>query len=182
MTNSLIKLIDYALLPAAVLLLGKLLGVYLTIFIFDIDFGFATNASVFFSFTPVVASEYVQLVSSYSDLFMFVLVGAGFTYVLTTALFMHDSHIEVATINVLAKYNLLGLIKSSYQLYHSGIIWLAFTWIANFVVLVNVMLGKTYSWILIVTTLFALALSVALFRDLFRELALQKTRLLKGEL
>ena len=170
------------MLPAIILIMGKVLGVYLIIFIFGIDFGFASSSDVIFSLTPVVAGEYLQLVSSYSDLIMFILVASGFTYVLSSALYFHDSHIKVSTINMLAKYNLLFLIRSSYQLYHSGIIWLAFTWICDLVVLINVSLGKTYSWILFVTTIFTLALTVILFRDLFKELELQKSKILKGEM
>jgi hypothetical protein len=182
MSNSLVKLVDYALLPAIILLLGKIAGVYLTVIIFDINIGFIQQPSSLLSLTPVVSNEFVQLVSSYSDLFMFVLIGVGFSYVLASALYFHDTHIKTSTINVLAKYNLLSLIKSSYHLYHAGIIWLAFTWIADLVVLVDVLLNKTYAWIFIITTLFTLSLSVILFRDLFRELDLQKRKYLRGEI
>lgn len=180
MSNSLIKLLDYSLLPAAIMLLGKVVGVFITALLFNIQVGLQSYPQLLFSAIPVVDYSQLQQLSTYSDLFMYVLVASGFTIVLVGALFMHDSHIEVQTINLLAKYDLLFLIRSSFELYHSGVIWFAFTWLANIVILINVLAGKTLVMILIITVGFTIGLSILLFRDLFAELELTRKKLLEG--
>ncbi|MFQ5493396.1 MAG: hypothetical protein ACE5DX_04525 [Candidatus Dojkabacteria bacterium] len=181
MSNSLIKLIDYSLLPAALLLLGKIAGIYLVAAVFGITIGVQHFPEAIFSLHPVVPFEDLQTLSSYSDLIMFAIIAAGFSFVLVNAVFFHDSHIKVSTVNSLAKYNLLFLISSSFQLYHSGVIWFMFTWLANVAVLINMLAGKTYSWVVVLTTLFAIGLSVILFRDLSAELRLTRDKLLNAK-
>lgn len=178
MSSSLIKLIEYSLLPAVLMIIGKIAGVYITAFLFNIDLGVMTSTEAYIGLQPAVPAEFVTLVSSYSDLIMFMFVGIGFSFNLISAVYFHDTHIETKTINALAKFNLLFLINSSFQLYHSGIIWFVFTWMADLIIFLNAVAGKTYAWIFIVATLFSLALTVALFRDLSQELDLTRQKLL----
>ncbi|MCA9383040.1 hypothetical protein KC909_01620 [Candidatus Dojkabacteria bacterium] len=180
MSNSLVKLIDNSLLPAILIIFGKFLGIYLANFIFGAEIGITSNSTGVFSFQTVTTQEDLVLVSTFSDLFMFSLVALGFIINLVNAVFFHNSHINVNLVAKLAHLNLLSIVKSSYELYHSGVTWFIFTWVASFLVLFNVALGKTTGWTGIVVVLFSIALSVALFRDLLKEIELSKKKLMQN--
>lgn len=182
MANSLIKLIEYSLVPAVLMILGKLFGVYITAALFSVDVVIKTGTGNFFDFSPVVGVADLQLVASYSDLIMFIFVAIGFSINLVMAVYTHDTHINTKTINLLAKFNLLSLISSSFQLYHSGIIWFLFTWLSIIVILINILIGNTQIWVLIISGFFATGLSVVLFKDLIKEVELTKQKLLKGQI
>ncbi|MBW7953446.1 MAG: hypothetical protein QY330_01255 [Candidatus Dojkabacteria bacterium] len=179
MTPTLVKLIDYSLLPFALLVFGKVVGLYLTASVFGIELGLISVPEALLTFRTVADQADLQVLSSYSDLFMFVLVATGFSYVLIAALKFHDTHIDIKTVNILARYNLLMLIKTSYELYHSAAVWVIFIWIATLVVFINFLAGTTYGFILIGCFLFSLLTSVAMLRDLFLEIELSRKRLLE---
>ncbi len=165
MSNSLIKLIELSLLPAAVLILGKFVGIHLTASLFGLELGFRQSDSVFASLQPVTSLSAVAILSSYSDLFMFVFVSIGFLVTLVFALYFHDTHFNADTFAKLVKVNLVSLLRSSYQIYHAGVVWLIFTWLSNFVVLFNVVAGSTEPWILAITVVLSLLLTTMLSRD-----------------
>lgn len=175
MSNSLIKLIELSLLPAAVLILGKFLGIYLTASLFGLELGFRQTDSVFTSLQPVTSVAGVATLSTYSDLFMFVFVSVGFLITLVFALYFHDTHFEANTFAKLVKINLVSLLRSSYQVYHAGVVWLIFTWLCNLVILFNVIAGSTEGWILAVTVVSSLILTAMLYRDFEKEIELAKT-------
>lgn len=179
MSNSLVKIIDSSLLPAVLLVFAKFFGVYFAAKLFGVDLGIAEDSNLF-NLTPLVPHEQLQLISSYSDLIMFILIASGFLVVLIRAVYLHDSHINIKTIRQLTDLNLLDLIRSSYELYHNAVTWFLFNWIAVALILINYLLGKTYAWIFYAAFLFTIALTLALFRDILKELELTKKRLLKN--
>jgi len=176
MTNSLVKLIDNSLKPAILLIFGKFIGVIFISSLFSTELGIANVGNSLLSFSPVVLQEDLITVSSYSDLFMYAFVSIGFTIETIRAVYFHDSHVNVVAVTKLAKMNLLSMIKSSYEVYHSGVTWFIFTWIANLVTILNVLLGRTYIWIGVVTTIYSMILSVALYRDIIEEISLTQNK------
>jgi hypothetical protein len=174
MSNSLIKLIELSLLPAAILILGKFVGIYLTASLFGLELGFRQTDSVFTSLQPVTSVSAVATLSSYSDLFMFVFVSIGFLVTLVFALYFHDTHFDAGTFAKLVKVNLVSLLRSSYQIYHASVVWLIFTWLSNLVVLFNVVAGSTESWILAVTIVSSLVMTTMLYRDFEKEVELAR--------
>lgn len=174
MKRSLLKLIEYSILPAIILVLAKLGGIYLAAALFNVtvDLTASTNALMFFQ--SAVDSQQLIVVSSYSDLFMFLGVALGMTVILVQALYLHDSHISPKMVNELAKKDLLSLIRSSFELYHSGVIWLAFLWMATILILINALRGMTDIWALLVSTVFSISYSIIFLKDLFTEIELNK--------
>ncbi|KXK26422.1 MAG: hypothetical protein TR69_WS6001000425 [candidate division WS6 bacterium OLB20] len=169
MTSSLIKLIDYALLPLVLIILGKVLGVYVVSALFGVELGVSQGGS-YLPFQPAVPAQDLQTVSSYSDLFMFAVIATGFSFILVSALKLHDTHIDVKTVTMLAKFNLLSLMKTTYELYHAGAIWIIFVWLATAVILLNALTGATYWWVFVFALVFSLSTTIALLRDLFAEI------------
>ena len=155
MSISFIKLIDYSLFPAIILVLGKLIGVFFIAALFSIKIEIINFSSAVFAFETVVASADLPIVSSYSDLLTFIFMAFGFAIIIIKAVYFHDSHISFTTLNKLLKYNLLSILKSSFELYHSGTVWLIFLWLANLLILLNVIMQRTYLWILMITVIFS---------------------------
>ncbi len=174
MKRSLLKLIEISILPAIVLMLAKFGGIYFAAALFNIDVSLDVQSGSLVFFKTLVNARDLILISSYSDLFMFLCVAIGMSIILVQALYLHESHISSITISRLAKYNLLNLIRSTYELYHGGIIWLAFLYVANIVILTNAMRGLTQPWTLIVASVFSLSYSIIFFKDLYSEIELSK--------
>jgi hypothetical protein len=177
MSNSLVKLIDSSLLPVLAIVIGKLLGIYIVSSFFYIDVNFKVATDSLLSLTPVVSKTDLVVVSTYSDLIMYLFIGVGFSITLLRSVYLHETHISVNTIIQLARYNLMTLVKTSYDLYHSAFTWLIYTWVANLLILINTLLFKTEVWLLTVTTIFSIALTIILFRDLFKEIELSKRKI-----
>lgn len=167
MSSSISKLIEYSIFPAIALVLGKLIGVHLSASLFGITI--QEYAVSLFGNTPVVESQDLIVLTSYSDLFMYVFVASIFTFVLIRSIFLHDSHVKPVLASVLAKNNLVFLIQNSYNIYHSAFISLVFTLIANFLILFNVISGQSFAWVFLLTFGYTLLLAFGLVFDAYQE-------------
>lgn len=170
MSKSLLKLLDNSIFPACIMVLGKLLGALLTIWIFNIPFTIRDYFNNFYSLRFVVNEENLTAVSSYSDLIMYIIVAIFFSFTIVRAVYLHSSHVKPTLITRLANSNLLKLIQSSYEIYHSATVWLIFMWLSNVLVLVNVFAGNTFLWIGIVITLTSIVLTAILLSDVYKEI------------
>jgi hypothetical protein len=99
---------------------------------------------------------------------------SGMTILIFQALVLHKSHISSEVIFKLAKNNLLSLIKSSYYIYHSGVVWLIFMWLASLLIGINALKGATYIWVLLLALVFSISYSIIFVKDLFSEIKLIK--------
>ena len=172
MIRSLLRLIEYSILPAVVIILAKFGGIYFAAALFNIQIDLTASATSWLTFQNLVAAKDIVVVSSYSDLFMYLGVAIGMSVILVQALYLHDSHISPNMVNRLAKNNLLSLIRSSFDLYHSGVVWLIFLWLANILILVNTIRSLTDLWTLFICTIFTISYSIIFVKDLFAEIEL----------
>jgi len=172
MKKTLLSLIKYSLLPALLLFLGKLVGILFVAGIFKIGVEFSLNDYNIFLFKASVTGDQLLTLSSYSDIFMFLTIVLGMSIILFRALMFHDTHISSKNVFRLAKYNLLDLIGTSFELYHSGVIWIAFTWVSTVIIFLNCTRGITYVWVLFVAVVFSIFFSIIFARDLISEINL----------
>lgn len=177
MSKSLIRLIDSSLLPAAIIILGKVVGLYLIAKAFDIPWTVENTPDALFSIRPTFDESNILIVSSYSDLLMFLLVLIGLSFSLFRAIFFHASHIDPKLVAKLATNNLLSLIKDSFGIYFEGSMWLVFSWIATFTIFINILLNKTFMWIGFLTLIVTLGFTVALLKDVVKEIELSRKRI-----
>ena len=169
MSKSLLKLLDYSIFPASIMVLGKLAGVLFSIWFLNIPFTIRDYFSNFYSLRFVVREEDLQAVTSYSDLVMYSIVAIFFSSMIIRAVFFHQTHISPSMIMRLANKNLLKVVQNSYEIYHSATIWLLFLWISNIIILINVLAGNSFSWVGLLVTFSTLFLSVLLIQDVYRE-------------
>lgn len=177
MSKSLIKLIDYSLLPAALMVVSKFLGMVIVVNLFSIDWGIESIRSSLFSIRPVFFEDDLMIVSTYSDLFMYLVIAIGFSLVLAQSLFLQNTRVSPQMLVKLANYNLLGLVKTAFEIYHKSAIWAIFLWVATGVLAFNVVIGKTAPWLSFVALVFTVSLTVALLRDVAHEIEQSRSEL-----
>lgn len=171
MSKSLIKLIDTALIPAAVMICGKVVGLCFANTVFKLNWGIVTNPSNFFSVNIEYATLAEQITAtSYSNLIMFLFVFIGFMFILIRALYFNSSHISPSLVAKLATNNLLNLITDSFEIYRKASIWLVMLWIALFALLINVIIGKAYPWTGVLCIMCTFITTTILLKDVSKEI------------
>ncbi|MBL8014656.1 MAG: hypothetical protein JNK26_00500 [Candidatus Doudnabacteria bacterium] len=177
MHNSLVKLVDIALIPAAIMVVGKALGLIFTAALFSIPWTVTQITEAFFNIRPVVSSTDILVISTYSDAFMLLCVSIGFSFVLVQATKFHDTHISPRLLVKLSNNNLMGLVKSSFDVYHTASIWLIFSWLALLSVGINIAAGKTEIWLGVIGLAVNSVLTAVLLQDVYSEIDLTRKNL-----
>lgn len=180
MSKSLVKMIDDSLIPAAIMICGKVVGLWLTNVIFGLEWSIYSDPNDFFSVKIVYATVAEQMTAtSYSNLIMYLFVFIGFLFVLSRALFFHSSHITPRVISKLATNNLLNLVSDSFEIYHKASVWMIILWIALLAVIINSLLGRSYGWTAILCLLTSILSTILLLRDVSREIDIAKKNIHK---
>ncbi len=170
MHKSLVKLVDISLLPASIMVLSKIAGLALTSFAFNLPIGLTQIPSVIFTVRPVVLPEDLQTLSTYSDIMMYVFLAISFSLVLVQAAHFHDTHINPSLLIKLSNRNLLGLVKSSFDIYHTATIWIIFLWLGFLAITINVLLDKTLAWVGIAALISNIVFTSILLQDVYHEI------------
>lgn len=177
MQNSLVKLIDIALVPAGLMVIGKIAGLFLSVVAFNVPWTIKQISDTFFSIRPAVSAEDILTVGTYSDIFMYIALGIGFSFILLQATRFHESHIQPRTLIRLSNSNLLGLVKSSFDIYHVASIWLIFLWMSLIVVLIDIVMSKTEIWVGLVCLIGNVIFTTVLLQDVYNEIDLSRKNL-----
>lgn len=170
MSKSLVKFLDNSLFPASIVILGKIIGILISSKIFNIQWSLKDYANSVFAVSSVVSQHDMIILTSYSDLIMFGIVAGFLAFEVVRALYFHDSHVKPSMVLKLGNLNLLGLIKSSYEIYHSLSAWWLFTALANVLVWVDVLEGNTYLLIGLFCTVVTIVLSALILQDAYAEI------------
>lgn len=174
--KSLIKLIDEAIIPAVALIVGKITGLALAVYILDLRATIITGGVA--KFLPSVHFESVAdyiLAENYSNLAMFVVATLGTIFVLLRAHFFHESHIHPRLQAKLARLNLETLIAPSYHLYHQALIWLTFLWLTVIFLVISTILDITYPVISAIAFIVAANFSWIFAMDVQKEIELSRS-------
>jgi hypothetical protein len=179
MNHALVKLVDAALFPAALLVVSKLIGLAITISVFKLPWSLVQVADGlgFASITPAVNLRDLHIISTYSDLTMLVIMSLGFSFVLLQATVLHQTQIKPSLLIKLSNANLLRLVKSSYDIYQTASIWLLFIWIGTATIGINVFLGKTEGWVIILAFVTSSIFSTILLQDVYKEISISRKTL-----
>ncbi len=170
MSRSLIKIVDSSLLPAALMILSKFLGLIIVAKLTNLPWSIKEYSSNLFSIGNALDIEQVRVLTSYSDMIMFITVALGLSMVIIRAIYLHNTHVKPTLVTRLADKNLLSLITTSYEVYHFAFAWLTFTVLANIIILINAIQGTSYIWVAVIATIFTSGLVVILLQDIYREM------------
>jgi len=176
--KSLVKLIDEAIVPAVLLILVKGIGLFATVFFFNLSFTLEYRSifGLLPSFRFATLQAYITA-ENYSNLAMFAAVAAGTIIVILKAHFLHESHIHPKLHARLIALNLERLVQSSYHLYHQAAIWLIFLWLSVGFLTLSSITKITYPQITLAAFLIAANLSWVFALDLEKEIELSKGEL-----
>lgn len=178
MAKSLVKLIDEAIIPAGILIVGKMLGLALAVSFFELTF--TVKFGEIFLILPTInfqnPADYI-LAENYSNLAMFAIACLGTGFVLVRAHYFHESHIHPNLHAKLASLNLESLIASSYHLYHQAAIWLIFLWLTVGFLILSSILKITYAQISIIALVIAANFSWMFAVDVEKEIEISRQKL-----
>jgi hypothetical protein len=179
MNHALVKLVDAALLPAALMVVSKLIGLAVTISVFKLPWSLVQVADGlgFSSITPAVNLKDLGTISTYSDLIMLVIMSLCFSVVLLQVTVLHQKQIKPSLLVRLSNANLMGLVKSSYDIYQTASIWLLFLWITTITIGFNSFLGKTEVWVGVVAFAAASIFTTLLLQDVYKEIKISRKTL-----
>jgi len=175
-SKSLIKILDYSLFPASILVISKAIGVLIFSSVLDQTFSIREYFSNIVNNSNTLPSNIVEQVSSYSDLLMFASIATFFTIVILRSIFLHDTHVKPTLVANLAQKNLISLIKSSYEIYHMGAVAILFTWISVLSIWLNILNDLTYLWVGLSVTIAAIILTTLLIQDVYKEIENIRTK------
>lgn len=151
------ELVDMAILPAALLICAKAVGMALINNFLGLDWSIQTIANAVFSVRAVYESSAdAVLVTSYTNLLMFICVVAGTMLVTSKTLLFHHRKASPHFVLKLAKYDLLHLLKSSFNLYKEAFVWGVFMILTTVYIVISFLYEQTYGWVAGVSVLFCM--------------------------
>lgn len=171
--KSLIKLIDEAIVPAALLIVVKMLTVLVVAYLMHYEFT-VSSFQIFHLLPSVSFKNSIDFIAAenYSNLAMFLTASAGTLMVLIKAHFFHSSHIEPKLQAKLIRFNLDSLISPSYHVYHQAVIWLVFLWLTVALQVTSAAISGANSQIAIIAAIVAANFSWILVVDVEREISI----------
>lgn len=170
-----IKLIDEAIIPALLLIVSKIVGLFLVNYFLNL--AFEINYRGFLNFLPSISYLSTQnyiLAENYSNLAMLASCAAGTLYIIAKAHFLHDSHIAPKLQQKLATLNLEKLISTNLRLYHQAAIWLLFLWLITGFLTISTIFGVTYWQITALSAFIAVNSSWLIFVDIQKEIEIAR--------
>lgn len=168
---SLKKLIDEAIVPAALLILAKMLAILLSSYFLNLRF--EIKSGTFLPYLPSVKflsiKDYITA-ENYSNLAMFLTAAVGTFIVLIRLHFLHDSHVHPKLQSKLASFNLEKIISSSFHLYHTALTWLIFLWLTVAFLIVSSIFRITYIQLTALAVVVAANLTWIMALDIQKEI------------
>ena len=150
-------LLDLAILPAALLICVKAVGMAALNYYLNLSWELHTYSNSFFSLKPTYINvSDILLVNSYTNLFLFICVSVGCMVVTSKALLFHSRKASPFFVLKLARYDLLHLLRSSMHLYKETFVWALFLILTTTYISISFLLGETYSWIAGISVLFCI--------------------------
>ena len=134
LSKTLLKLIDEAILPAVIVVAGKILGIALL----NPKFGLPFTLNL-----GTLSEGNINLVNAYSNLFSYGGVIIGLSFILIRSFFFHDTHISPQVTIRLYRFNLTSIIETTYELFHQAIVWLSYLWLLTILFILQAYWGLT---------------------------------------
>ena len=164
-SKTLLKLIDEAILPAVIVVAGKILGVALL------------NPKLGLPFTlnlETLPGSGANLVNTYSNLFSYGGVALGLSIILIRSFFFHNTHISPQITIRLYRLNLTSIIETTYELFHQAAVWLSYLWLLTILFALQAYWGLTPWNIALGTLAVTLIFSCLFIIDADREIDIAK--------
>ncbi len=165
MSKLLRKFLQYIILPSALLVVSKVVGLYIAITVFNLDFFLETRPEQIYSLQIYFTSGSDALfANSVSNLIMFLTISVFSIYFLIkyrlSLLVTHNPKTLVKINNL----NLLPWINSRGNTFLKVFVWIMFLWVVSMTVIVDALSQNTYAWIGVLAFLVTIMSSWVLIR------------------
>jgi len=164
----LLRLISEAIIPALMVITAKLVGISLVVLLQGISWSVSADP-----FLPAIsfssASEYL-IVSSWSNLFVIVVICLGLLWVLTKAHYLHNTHVSPTLTLRLLSFDLASLLTTTPEIFQQAIIWISYLWLFIILTGVQAYLGYYHWWMFGVSLALAIILTWLLVADWEKEM------------
>lgn len=152
------------------MIVAKLFAFWIALAVLNVSWTLNFDDSSFFSIYPVVSSTDIIGITTVTDAIFIMIMTVALSIYVVLAVYFHNTHIHPRIVAQLAKFDLLHLVTNNFKLYHEISMWLLFTWIANFLVLINSVGGRTLFGVPTFSILFTAFLTVVFLKDTGREI------------
>lgn len=166
----LLKLIDEAILPAVLVIAGKIIGIFLVIQIRQIPWTITVETG--FPTLSFMTQSDLLAVNSYSNLLLLLLLSTGLGLFLFRAHLLHDTHINPALTVKMLNWNLTLLLINTFDAITAPTVWLSYLWLAVTLLIFMTWQGINYWWVtgfgLILVLIFTLSFVLDLEKEVQR--------------
>ncbi|NLZ24171.1 hypothetical protein GX888_00255 [Candidatus Dojkabacteria bacterium] len=157
MSTLLKRALKISLVPAIIMVAGKALGIFVISAIHNFPIEVGNDISGFFSTQIYFQDEVVTyFVNSLSDFTMLISLAVPTIYLITKTALFQSTLQNPKTIVKVTKFNMLKWITRDDTTFLMIFVWSAFLWLTAAIVIKNVLLDRTYSWIGIVAGILVL--------------------------
>lgn len=174
MSKSLVRLIDYSLLPFSLTILGKVFGLYFVLSLLGIDWGVGDFPGSFISATPIVYGKDLVAVSTYSNLIMFVLVFSLFAIQVAITQLRQQSLTNTQLLRRLLSLPKVNAFERGLIIYSRLYVWFAYIWLITVYIFIDTMIGRTQPWLMVVSLGLSILTSIVLIKNTTREYTVSK--------
>jgi len=164
----LVKLIDQAILPAALLVAVRIASIIFIATFYSYQYYIDANGFHFYS------PNAYTIVNSMSIFLMVVALFFGMLFVIVKSYFFHSSHIKPSTTAKLFSLSLDSIIKDSLDLYSETAVWISYIYLITLVSGIMSVSGLVYSWVFIVSLILAINSTVLMILDIEKEVRFEK--------
>jgi len=173
LAQTIFKLLDESIVPAAILIAAKVLGLILANSFYSLTYTVQVGGSILPWTIVYNSAAEAQLANTFSNTIMMAVVLLGFGIVLFRAHFLHSTHIPPKLTGQLTKLKLEHFILDTFEIYHQVMVWLSFTWITTIVIFIYSISGGSVSLGLI-SFLFSFTATYIYTKDIEIELKAQR--------
>ena len=145
----LIRLVDQAIVPAALLIAVRVISIFLFVRYFGL-YGSLNQPGFVISETPgatTTSPTLYVLINTYSTLAMIVVLSIALLYILAKSFIFHDSHITPYLTARMFSLNLSTFIQNSFEVYSQGIIWVSYLYLLIMVSGLMALFGLIQTWV-----------------------------------
>ncbi len=167
-SKTLIKLIDYAIFPAVLIVAAKIIGIVFLTHYFQADYAVDGVRLSFENFENFIA------INSYSSYFMLASVLGGLIWVVVKAHVFHDTHVTPSLSAKLYNSNMQGLIHNSETIFSQAFIWLSYAWLLTIMFGVQSFYALSYWSVFWFSLIASVVATVLLVVDVEREVSPKK--------
>lgn len=148
MSKILLKTLRLAILPAATMVVAKLIGTYIAVQFYNIDIFISNDIGLFFSVQLNVATDTQAMqIESISNTIMLIIMTISSSYIFIKYSLYQMSKDSPQTIVKLTKLNLLKWVTDKHSVFLKVFVWTIFLLTTSAIVITSALNSRTTQWI-----------------------------------